>query len=191
MSIYSQAPPPAIPTIPPCPFHLAAHTASATALTEMLFHGIVSQRDYDAQILSTTIKSPIWAASVPIIMTTDDTLTAILAQAARGLHISPPNVESAKPYLWCSTRLLEFMGILVPVSGDSVLLDQNGLKNLFTYLKEGDLTDQLLIACEDEIVEAEYLKILVIREESREDDTPAVRGLRPIASSEGRRGREC
>ena len=190
MSIYSQAPPPSAPTVPPRPFHLAAHTASATVLTEKLIHGTISQRDYDAQILSTTIKSAIMAASVPIIMTTDDTLPAILAQAARGLDMSPPNAASAKPYLWCSTKLLEFMGTPVPVSGDSILLDQKGLKNLFTILKEGDLTDRLLIACEGEVVEADYLKIVVTREESREDDTPAVRGSRPTAPSEGRRAGE-
>ena len=164
--------------------------ATATALTEKLFHGTISQHDYDAQILPTSIKSITRAASIPIIMTTHDTLTAILALAVRGLDVPSPNRERAKPYLWCSTRLLEFIDTPAPMSNEFVLLDQEGLKELFTFLKEGDRTERLLVACEGDVEEGEDLKMLVSREEDREDDTVAVKGWRRTASSEGRRGRE-
>lgn len=191
MSAYSKAPPSYSPTFPPSPFNLAAHTASATALTEKLFHGRISQKDYDAQIIPTSIMSVTGVADIPIIMTIDDSLTAILAPAVRGLDSSSANKESAKLYLWCPTRVLETIGIPIPVSSESVLLDQDGLKKLFKLMKEGDRNEQLLLACEDDIAEVEHYKKLMTRHEDREDNTDATMDWRPTASSsESRRRRE-
>ena len=77
------------------------------------------------------------------------------------------------------------------MSSESVLLDQYGLKKLFKLMKEGDRNEQLLLACEDDIAEAEHYKKLMTRDEDREDDTDAMMDRRPTASSsEGRRRRE-
>lgn len=191
MSAYSKAPPSYSPTFPPSSFILAAHTASATALTEKLFHGRISQKDYDAQIIPTSIMSVTRVANIPIIMTIDDSLTAILALAVRGLDSSSANKESAKLYLWCPTEVLENIGIPIPVSSESVLLDQDGLKKLFKFMKEGDRNEQLLLAYEGDIAEAHHYKKLMTRDENREDDTDAMMDWRPTSSSsEGRRRRE-
>ena len=146
--------------LPSIPFQLAAHTASATALSEKLFNGHINKSDYDAQILPTTIKSAIKLASVPIIMTTDDSLAAILTQAGQEPDKSPPDREKVKLCLCCSTRLVGFIGL--PVSRDLVTLDRDELKKLLTFLRESNRTDQLLVTREDDILGPEYLKMVMI-----------------------------
>lgn len=181
------------PTLQPSTINLAAHTLSATAVTEAFFHGRISQDDYDARILATCIISITRGAHAPIIMTTDDTLTTIHALAVRGLNISsdPIDREKAKLYLLCPKRFIELIGIPTPVSGEFVPLDQDGLKKLLTFIKGGDGgVDKLAIACEDDLVAAEDCKNLLTRAADLEDDTRVMRDWRPTASSGDGRGRE-
>ena len=174
-------------------FNLAAHTASATALSEKLFNGLISKRGYDAEILPTTIKSAIKQASIPIIMTTDDDLAAILTQASQGLDNSPSNREKGKLCLCVSTRLLGFIGLLsVPISQHSVTLDRDELKKVLTFLKESGRTDQFLLAGEDYIIGPDYLKIVMSPRRYPEDVVHSTEDWRlttfPPGGGELRRG---
>ena len=182
MPVPTEEPPPYTPTLPPRRFHLPAYTASATSLAEKLFHGRVSQDDFDAQTLCMSITSVTGAVSIPIIMTSDDTLTTILEHVAHDLNAGPANRERAEVCLWCPTKILESIGIPPPVSGQPVLLDQDGLKRLFTFLKESDQIEQLLLACDGDVADAELFRKLLSPEENRESDTHAARD-RPSTAS--------
>ena len=125
---------------------------------------------------------------VPIIMTTDDTLATILALAVRGLDdpSRPIDRDAAKLYLSCPKRILESMGIPAPVSSDLVLLDQDELKKLLTFLKGSHRSvDELIIACEDDVIRSEGLQKHWSRVKDQEDDTPEMRNQQPTASSGG------
>ena len=191
MSVYQQAPAFYQPTFPPSQIHLAAHTANATALTKRLFEDRISQEDYDDQILATSIMSITRVASIPIVMTMDDTLATILAHAARGLEMSYENTERAKLYLLCPKGILESLDISAFMSDDLALLDRDGLNKLLKFMKGSDSShDELVIACEDDLEAPEMFKKLLSRVGDREDETVAMRNWRPTASSGGRRARE-
>ncbi|KAM0801856.1 hypothetical protein BDR22DRAFT_888305 [Usnea florida] len=148
----------------PHTFNLAAHTAIATAL------------DY------------IKLAYISIVKTTDDDLTAILAQASYDEPAtSPPDKKKENLYLCFSASLLGFISLSAPVSRHSVLLDPDGFKKTLTFMKESHRADQLLVAQEDDIVGPKYLKMVVTHEEYREGDTYAVIDSRPSTSSPGGR----
>ena len=166
---------------------LTATTASAIAVSERLFSGLISTEDYDAQALTTTIYSVTKLTYLPILMTMDDDPTAILTLAGPALGFGTPENEKNKVYLCCSTRTIGFVDFFAPISGDTVRLDQDALKRLYMYLKESDRTDQLLIAREDDIVGPDYLKMVLTDEEHREGDARTVEGLQPTASSSGNR----
>ena len=193
MSVHQQAPPFYESTFLPSPIRLAAHTASAIALTKRLFEDRISQEDYDDQIIATSIMSitRFASASIPIVMTMDDTLATIFAHAARGLEMSDEKTERAKLYLLCAKRILETLGIPAPVSGEFALLDRDGLKKVLKFIKRNDGgVDELVIAFGDRLEAAEMFKKLMTRVEDREDETRVMKDWRPTASSGGGRGRE-
>ena len=185
MSLCQEAPPShkIFVAAPPSRFNLTAHTASAIALTEGLFNGSISQDDYDAHILPTSIKSDSRYASIPIIMTTMDSPETILAVAIRGLGIPSANRESANLYLWCPRWVLSILGIPAPVSGELVRLDHIALTKVVTYMKERGGATKLELACEDGITNAEDLIKLVARRRELEDEFKAMMGPPPAPSS--------
>ena len=181
------------PTLQPSTLSLAAHTANATALTEALFQGGISQDDYDTRIVATCIMSMTRLMHVPIIMTTDDTLATILALAVRGLDdpSRPIDRDSAKLYLACPKRIFEAIGIPAPVSSELVPLDQDELKKLLTFLKGRHRSvDELVIACEDDVTRSEGLQKYWSRVKDQEDDARGTRNWQATASSGGGRERE-
>ena len=131
LSAHEEESPDATPTPPASRFKLAAHTPNATAMTEKLINGTISQKDYDKRIMSTSIKLITRVASMPVIMTLDDSLAEVLAQAVNGLDMSSPVRQQTTLYLWCSTKLLHSIGRMHCVSGRSAILDRSSLKDLF------------------------------------------------------------
>ena len=190
MSVHQQAPPFDEHSFPPSPIRLAAHTASATALTKRLFEDRISQENYDDQILATSINLITRIASIPIVMTMDDTLATILEHASRALGTTFENTERARLYLLCPKSVLEYLGIPAPVSGELALLDRDGLTKLLKFLQRGNGSDELVIACEDDLDAAEKVKKLMMRVEDQDDETRAMRNWRPTTSSGGSRARE-
>ena len=75
---------------------LTAHTEGASALAERLFHGKVTQKDYDVPIYSTTMISMDRVTAVPITFTLNDSLTTLTAHAHQNLKIPLAKVETIK-----------------------------------------------------------------------------------------------
>ena len=103
---------------------------------------------------------------MPVIMTLDDSLAEVLAQAVNGLDMSSPVRQPKTLYLWCSTKLLHSIGRMHCVSGRSAILDRSSLKDLFWFIRDHDPFEQLLVAYEDDIAAGEHYTKLKTRDEN-------------------------
>ncbi|CAD6567523.1 MAG: hypothetical protein ASARMPREDX12_000517 [Alectoria sarmentosa] len=139
------------PTAPPR-FQLTAHTEGARALAESVFHGRISQDEYDAQVYSTTIVSTSRATSVPITLTLDDSLATLKAYAHHKFEVPLAKAERTRLYVFWSTKIFYAIGVHA-VPGNLDLLDQDTLKMILTFMKASTQVEQLLVQFEEDEVE--------------------------------------
>ncbi len=133
-----------LPAPPNFEIQLAAHTKAANVLAQGLFRGRISQKDYNAQIYSTSIVSTDRTKSVPIILTLDDTLATLMDHANREFKIPPAKVQAAKMYVLWSKKIFQ-ASVICPVPENLVLLDQDTLKMTLTFMKASPQVEQLLV----------------------------------------------
>lgn len=154
---------------------LAAHTETANALAEKRSHGKISQKDYDAQIYSTTISSWDRVTSVPIILTLDDSLATLVAYAHREFQIPLVKAEKTKMYVLWSAKIFHAVGVHA-VPENLVLLDQDRLNMILTFMKASPQVEQLFVQFEKDVSEvAAKLEDVAVKvdQAAAEDDTPA------------------
>ena len=137
----------------PPSFQLAAHTDGANTLAERLFHGKISQKDYDVHIYSTTISSMNRVTSVPITLTMEDSLATLIAYAHQIFRIPLANVETTKLYVLWSEKVFGTIGSQsVPENLNS--LDQDTLHMVFIFMKASPQVEQLFIRFENHTAES-------------------------------------
>ena len=154
MSLGPRPPSPNSAALPKNQFELEAHTESANALAYKLLHGWISQKDYDAQIYSTTIASTDSATPLPIIMTLDDTLAALLAYASLKFGIPLAKAHMTKMYVLSSAEIIHALGGHTS-PGVLLLLDQDKLEMVLTCMKQGSQVEQLFVEFGDDMAETE------------------------------------
>ena len=152
MSLDPRPPSPNSAALPKNQFELEAHTESANALAQKLLHGWISQKDYDAQIYSTTIASTDRATPIPIITTLDETLAALLAYANLKFGIPLAKAHMTKMYVLPSAEIIYAMGGHA-LPGILFLLDQDKLEMVLRCMKQGSQVKQFFVEFEDDMAE--------------------------------------
>lgn len=127
-------------------------TETANALTERVFQGKKNQSHHDTQTYFTTIVSANRATSVFIVLTLDDSLASLKAYAHRKIKIPLAEAETTKMYMLWSKKVFYAIGVH-PVSENSVLLDQDTLNTILTFMKASPQLEQLLVQFEADIAE--------------------------------------
>ena len=164
---------------------LTAHTERANALAEKLFQGKINQEEYDAQTFSTTILSAEKLASVPIVLTLDDTLDTLQIYAHRKFKIPSTKVETTNLYvLWSKKVFYAAAAHVVPENME--LLDQDNLNMILTFMKASPQVEQLVVKVAEDVKEGTIERESTAVEINRfgdEDDTPAKKEGRSIPTS--------
>ena len=131
---------------------LAAHTERASLLAERLFHGKISQHDYDAQVHATSIVSADLVSTVPIVLALDDTLDALIAYANREFSIRPPRGHVTELYVPWSMKLFYAVSIHPPAD-NMVLLDEDRLEMILAFMQESTEMEQFFVQVEKDVKE--------------------------------------
>ena len=174
----------------PPSFQLAAHTDGANTLAEQLFHGKISQKDYDAHIYSTTISSMDRVTSVPITLTMEDSLATIIAYAHQIFRISLAKVETTKLYVLRSEKVFDTIGSQI-VPENLLSLDQDTLHMVLMFMKAIPQVEQLLVRFEHHTAEpaAERKSVTTeVDQAAAEDDILAPKEAKPYSLNATDRG---
>ena len=137
-------------------FQLAAHTETANALAEKVFDGKFSQKNYDAQTYSTTILSNDRSLSVPIVLSSYDSLATLKAYAHRCFKIPLAKAETTKLFALWSKKVFYACGVHT-VPENLVLLEPDTFTMILEFMKASPQVEQLLVQFkeDDEEVAAE------------------------------------
>lgn len=122
----------------------AAHTETANALAEMMFLGKISQKDYDTQTYSTTILSNDRSLSVPIVLSSRDSLATLKAYAHHSFKVPFAEAETTKLYGLWSKKVFHACGVHT-VPENVVLLDPDTSSMILEYMKASPQVEQLLV----------------------------------------------
>ena len=125
-------------------FQLAAHTETANALAEKMFQGKISHKDYDAQTYSTTILSNDRSLSVPIVLSSYDSISTLKAYAHRSFKIPLTEAETTKLYGLWSKKVFHACGVHT-VPENMVLLDPDTFSMILEFMKASPQVEQLLV----------------------------------------------
>ena len=131
---------------------LAAHTETANALAEKMFQGKISQKDYDAQTYSTTIVSNDRSLSVPIVLSSYDSVATLKAYAHRSFRIPLAEAETTKLYGLWSEKVFYACGVHT-VPENLVLLDPDSLSMVLEFMKASSQVEQLLVHFKEDVEE--------------------------------------
>ena len=164
-------------------FQLAAHTDRANKLVERLYYSQISQSEYDAQILATSITSPIRAKSVPIVLTLDDTLATVINHANQAFKFPLAEIKSTQLFVQWAKKTFKTAGEhRIPRS--LLLLDEENLEMALKFMKASSYVEQLIVEFEavknpparlqDTVVEATQA------EDEEDDRTPTQEEYRPL-----------
>ena len=164
MSLDSRTPTPTSYSRAPPKFKLklAAHTERANLLAERLFHGKISQHDYDAQIYATSIVSADLVSTVPIILALDDTLDALIAYANREFSIRPTRGYVTNLYVPWSGKLFYALSVH-PMADNMVLLDEDRLETVLAYMQESTEMEQLFVQVEKDVGVRDHSEALALQ----------------------------
>ncbi|KAM0799910.1 hypothetical protein BDR22DRAFT_889881 [Usnea florida] len=138
-------------------FQLAAHTETANALAEKMFEGKISQKDYDAQTYSTTILSNDRSLSVPIVLSSYDSLATLKVYAHRRFKVPLAEADTTKMYGLWSKKVFYACGVHT-VPENLVLLDPDTFSMILQFMKASPQVEQLLVQFkeDDEEVAAKF-----------------------------------
>ena len=125
-------------------FQLAAHTETANTLAEKMFEGKISRKDYDAQTYSTTILSNDRSLSVPIVLSSYDSIATLKAYAHRHFKIPLAEAETTKLYGLWSKKVFYACGVHT-VPENLVLLDPDTFSMILEFMKASPQVEQLLV----------------------------------------------
>ena len=125
-------------------FRLAAHTETANALAEKMFQGKISQKDYDTQTYSTTILSNDRSLSVPIVLSSYDSIATLKVYAHRSFEIPLTEAETTKLYGLWSKKVFYACGVHT-VPENLVLLDPDTFSMILEFMKASPQVEQLLV----------------------------------------------
>ena len=167
MSLNTEAPRPQ--SAAPPRLKLSAHTDGANTLAEQLFHGKISQKDYNAHIYSTTISS---VTSVPITLTMEDSLATLIAYAHQSFRIPLAKVKTTKLYVLWSKNIVGAIGSQsVPENLNS--LKQDTLHMALTFMKASPQVEKLLVRFEHPLAEIAAKHTTEVDQAAAKDDIPA------------------
>ena len=128
----------------PVRLQFAAHTETANALAEMMFRGKISQKDYDTQTYSTTILSNDRSLSVPIVLSSRDSLATLKAYAHHSFKVPFAEADTTKLYGLWSKKVFYACGVHT-VPENLVLLDPDTSSMILEYMKASPQVEQLLV----------------------------------------------
>ena len=168
-------------------FQLAAHTETANALAEKMFEGKISQKDYDAQTYCTTILSSDRSLSVPIVLSSYDSVATLKAYAHRRFKIPLAEAETTKLYGLWSKKVFYACGVHT-VPENLVLLDPDTFSMILQFMKASPQVEQLLVQFkeDDEEVAAKFESTTLSVNQAARTPAPEEEMLEiPIATQRG------
>ena len=122
-----------------------------------MFQGKISQKDYDGQTYSTTILSNDRSLSVPIVLSSCDSVATLKAYAHRSFKIPLAEAETTKLYGLWSKKVFYACGVHT-VPENLVLLDPDTFGMILEFMKASPQVEQLLVHFkeDDEEVAAKF-----------------------------------